>query len=66
MAIPADLNIVPRWVTPEEIKAGIKDRYSPKQAEILAEFKKAPELSSENIGEHGRFQISSKEIDTGS
>lgn len=52
MAIPADLNIVPRWVTPEEIKAGIKDRYSPKQAEILEEFKKAPELNSEGIGEH--------------
>ena len=52
MAVSSDVNIVPRWVTPEEIKAGIKDRYSPKQAAILAEFKKAPELSSENIGEH--------------
>lgn len=52
MAVSSDVNIVPRWVTPEEIKAGIKDHYSPKQAEILAEFKKAPELSSENIGEH--------------
>ena len=52
MAVSSDVTIVPRWVTPEEIKAGIKDRYSPKQAAILAEFKKAPELSSENIGEH--------------
>jgi hypothetical protein len=52
MAVSSGVNIVPRWVTPEEIKAGIEDRYSPKQAEILAEFKKAPELSSENIGEH--------------
>jgi hypothetical protein len=52
MAVSSDVNIVPRWVTPEEIKAGIEDRYSPKQAEILAEFKKAPELSSGNIGEH--------------
>ena len=52
MAVSSDVNIVPRWVTPEEIKAGIQDHYSPKQAEILEEFKKAPELSNENIGEH--------------
>jgi hypothetical protein len=52
MAVSSDVTIVPRWVTPEEIKAGIKDRYSPKQAEILAEFKQAPELNSEGIGGH--------------
>jgi hypothetical protein len=45
-------NIVPRWVTPEEIQTGIKDRYSPKQSQILEEFKRAPELNSDNIGEH--------------
>ena len=45
-------NIVPRWVTPEETQAGIKDRYSPKQSQILEEFKRAPELNSDNIGEH--------------
>jgi hypothetical protein len=45
-------NIVPRWVTPEEIQVGIENRYSPKQPQILEEFKRAPELNSDNIGEH--------------
>ncbi len=44
--------IVPRWLRPEEIRASIKDVYSSKQPEILADLKNAPTLDDPNIGQN--------------